>query len=372
MPQQLTVPCCLMRGGTSKGPFFNLADLPPAGPARDQLLLAIMGSPDRRQIDGLGGGHALTSKVGMVSLGDLAQTGADLHFLFAQLQPESDRVDTTPNCGNMLAAVVPFALESGLIQARGEHTTVRVMTENTGMLSDITVHTPNGVINYEGKARINGVPGVSAPIHIRFLDTAGSVCGSLLPTGQALNVFDVPNLGRIEATCIDNGMPMVLVRATDFGCNGQEGVAELNADKVLKERLEALRLMAAQQMGLGDVGAKNYPKMCLLSPPQQGGAINTRCFIPHVCHEAIGVLAAVTVATACVLPGSIAYGLSQGGVAKTLSPLLSIEHPSGEFSVALSLAEDGNGQTTVVGAALLRTARLIMKGEVSVLASSQA
>ncbi|MBP6562124.1 MAG: 4-oxalomesaconate tautomerase [Neisseriaceae bacterium] len=371
MPQQLTVPCCVMRGGTSKGPFFNLADLPAAGPARDRLLLAIMGSPDRRQVDGLGGAHALTSKVGMVSLGDKAGTGIDLHFLFAQLQPESDRVDTTPNCGNMLAAVVPFALETGLISAQGATTTVRVLTENTGMLSDITVQTPNGHISYEGDARIDGVPGTSAPIQISFLDTAGSVCGSLLPTGQAIDVFDLPGLGAIEATCIDNGMPMVLVRASDLERTGQESIAELNADEGLKARLEALRLVAAQKMGLGDVSQKNYPKMCLLSAPQAGGAISTRCFIPHVCHDAIGVLAAVTVATACVLPEAIAYGLSQRPTDGAAAPL-SIEHPSGEFSVVLTVSADAAGGPVVAGAALLRTARLIMKGDVSVLASGQA
>ncbi|MBP6116700.1 MAG: 4-oxalomesaconate tautomerase [Neisseriaceae bacterium] len=369
MPHSLSVPCCFMRGGTSKGPFFNQADLPPAGPERDRLLLAIMGSPDARQIDGLGGGHALTSKVGMVALGDRAKTGIDLHFLFAQLQPNSDRVDTTPNCGNMLAAVVPFALETGLIQAQGDTTTVRVLTENTGMLSDITVHTPGGRISYEGDTRIDGVPGSSAAIEISFLDTAGSVCGSLLPTGQAIDVFEVAGLGQVEATCIDNGMPMVLVRAADFGCDGQETVAELNADEVLKARLEALRLVAAAKMGLGDVGPKNFPKMCLLSAPKAGGALSTRCFIPHVCHEAIGVLAAVTVATACVLPQSIAAGLSQHAPAEDGRAALSIEHPSGEFSVVLQLASDEAGGPKVVGAALLRTARLIMQGSVRVLAS---
>lgn len=370
MSKSLSVPCCLMRGGTSKGPFFNLADLPSDLAKRDRLLLAVMGSPDLRQIDGLGGAHALTSKVGMVSLGDKNRTGIDLHFLFAQLQPNSDRVDTTPNCGNMLAAVVPFALETGLIQATGEVTTVRVLTENTGMLSDITVQTPDGQITYEGEACIDGVPGTSAPIEISFLDTAGSVCGQLLPTGHAMDEFDVAGLGRIEATCIDNGMPMVLVRAADFGCTGQETVAQLNGDEVLKSHLESLRLVAAEKMGLGDVRDKNFPKMCLLSAPQAGGAINTRCFIPHVCHDAIGVLAAVTVATACVLPESVAAGFYRAPTASTQKPSLSIEHPSGEFSVVLELTHDEAGRATVAGAALLRTARLIMQGSVRVLASS--
>lgn len=368
MTKQVTVPCCLMRGGTSKGPFFNKADLPANIEQRNRLLLAAVGSPDKRQIDGVGGAHSLTSKVGIVSRCENDPQGIELSFLFAQLQPEKDTVDTTPNCGNMLAAVVPFALETGLIKAQHGETTVRVLTENTGMISDITVQTPQGEITYEGNAKIDGVPGTSAPIKISFLDTAGSVCSSLLPTGNLSDTFDVPNLGAVEVTCIDNGMPMILMRAKDFGCTGQESVDELNQNTSLKEKIEALRLTASEKMGLGDVKQKNYPKMCLISEPLQGGAVNTRCFIPHVCHEAIGVLAAVTIATACVLEGTVAsefYHKEQ----KADTYQLSIEHPSGEFTVELTVEVDAKGHSQVTGAALLRTARLLMKGEVCLLES---
>jgi 4-oxalomesaconate tautomerase len=319
------------------------------------VLLAVMGSPDARQIDGLGGAHPLTSKVGIVRRSRSA--GVDLDFLFAQLQPDKDTVDTTPNCGNMLAAVVPFALETGLAAARGETTTLRVLTLNTQMQCDVTVQTPGGRIEYAGDARIDGVPGTAAPIKITFLDTAGSVCSGLLPTGQVLDRID-----GIEVTCIDNGMPMVLMRAADLGRTGYESVAALNADTDLKRRIEALRLQASLVMGLGDVSAKNYPKMCLIAAPRAGGALATRCFIPHVCHDAIGVLAAVTVGTACVLPGSITQGLAQ--VPPGASKMLSVEHPTGEFSVELEL--DPRDPRNVLRAALLRTARLIMRGEVMV------
>ena len=364
---QTAIPCLFMRGGTSRGPFFAESDLPADTPTRDRVLLAVMGSPDRRQIDGLGGAHPLTSKVGIVRRSAVA--GVDLDFLFAQLQPDKDTVDTTPNCGNMLAAVVPFALETGLAAPQGDTTTLRVLTRNTGMQCDITVRTPRGPdgrhVACEGDARIDGVPGTSAPITINFLDTAGSVCAGLLPTGRVLDEFDIEGAGRLQATCIDNGMPMVIVRAADLGRSGAETVAELNADGELKARLEALRLTASRAMGLGDVSDKNYPKMCLVAPPRAGGAIATRCFIPHVCHDAIGVLAAVTVATACVLEGSVAHGLAAvpAGRMKTVS----VEHPSGEFSVELEL--DANDPQNVVRAALLRTARLIMRGEVMVPAS---
>lgn len=348
-----------MRGGTSRGPFFAATDLPADVASRDAVLLAVMGSPDERQIDGLGGAHPLTSKVGIVNRG--AGPGVDLDFLFAQLQPALDTVDTTPNCGNMLAAVVPFALETGMVKPRGEASTFRVLTLNTGMQCDITVRTPGGRVAYEGDARIDGVPGTSAPVTINFLDTAGSVCAGLLPTGRVRDTID-----GVEVTCIDNGMPLVMLRAADVGRTGYETVAQLNADTELKARLERLRIACGHAMGLADVAAKNYPKMTLVAPPRAGGSLCTRSFIPHVCHDAIGVLAAVTAATACVLDGTVCGGVAvvpPGHVKK-----VSVEHPTGEFSVELEV--DPADPQDVRRAALLRTARLIMRGEVMVPASA--
>jgi 4-oxalomesaconate tautomerase len=349
-----------MRGGTSKGPFFKASDLPADLATRDRVLLAAMGSPDPRQIDGLGGAHPLTSKAAIVSVS--ARPGIDLEFLFAQLQPDKDTVDTTPNCGNMLAAVVPFALETGLVRSRGQASTFRVLTLNTDMACDITVQTPDGQVQYEGGARIDGAPGTSAPIRINFLDTAGSVCSSLLPTGRARDPISIDGLGAIEVTCIDNGMPLVLLRASDLGRTGYEAAVHLNADHELKTKLEALRLATGRLMGLDDVTKKPYPKMTLIAPPRDGGSLCTRSFIPHVCHDAIGVLAAVTVATACVLPDSIAHGIARVGSANPRT--ISVEHPSGEFSVELEV--DPAAPRNVTRAALLRTARLIMRGQVMI------
>jgi 4-oxalomesaconate tautomerase len=257
----------------------------------------------------------------------------------------------------MLAAVVPFALETGLVHPQGETTTLRVLTRNTGMQCDITVRTPGGRVEYEGDARIDGVPGTGAPITINFLDTAGSVCSGLLPTGHVRDDVD-----GIALTCIDNGMPMVMIRASDLGRTGYETAAELNADTDLKGRLEALRLKTGVLMGLGDVTNKTYPKMCLIAAPMAGGSICTRTFIPHVCHDAIGVLQAVTVGTACVLDGSVAQELATmpPGIVKTVS----VEHPTGEFSVELEV--DPANLQNVTRAALMRTARLIMRGELMV------
>ncbi len=352
-----------MRGGTSRGPFFLEDDLPTDVETRDRVLLAVMGSPDRRQIDGLGGAHPLTSKVGIVRRS--TTPGVDLDFLFAQVMVEQAIVDTTPNCGNMLAAVVPFALETGLLQAQGETTTLRVLTLNTDMQSDITVQTPGGRVSYDGEARIDGVPGTSAPIRISFLDTAGSVCSGLLPTGRVLDAVNVEGIGTLQITCIDNGMPLVMMRAIDLGRTGYESVAEMNADALLKSRLEALRLKAGVLMGLGDVTNKTYPKMCLVAPPKDDGSIATRCFIPHVCHDAIGVLAAVTVGTACVLDGSVTAGIAR--VPQGNRKAISVEHPTGEFTVELDI--DPANPQNVTRAALLRTARLLMRGEATIPAS---
>lgn len=361
MSHRISIPVCIMRGGTSKGVLVHAKDLPADESLRDQYLLAMMGSPDARQIDGLGGAHALTTKIGIISESTDGQS--DVTFLFVQLQPNSSVVDTTPNCGNMLAAVVPFAVETGMITADSETTTVRVLTQNTGMISEITVETPNGVMNYEGNSSIDGVPGTSAPIYIKFLDTEGSLCGRLFPTGNRQDFFSLTDGQEAAATCIDNGMPMVLLSAADFGVTGYESSDTYNKNELLKSEINHLRIMAGQKMGLGDVSEKNYPKMCLLAPAIAGGTVHTRCYIPHVCHEAIGVLAAVTVATACIYPGTIAYPMAnQDRSLQGESSLKSIEHPTGEFSVALDITEHEN-ELKVLGASLLRTARLIMKGD---------
>ena len=346
-----------MRGGTSHGPFFRAGDLPADIATRDRVLLAVMGSPDARQIDGIGGADPLTSKVGIVSTG---REGVDLEFLFAQVSLKEPLVDTTPNCGNMLAAVGPFALERGMVAPRGATTTLRVLTKNTGTLCDIEVQTPGGRVEYAGNARIDGVPGTAAPVNISFLDTAGSVCGSLFPTGRLVDRFD-----GIEVTCIDNGMPVVVMLASDLGITGYESRDELNANSTLKRRLESIRLQAGPAMNLGDVANKVVPKMCLVSrpvatPAGPAGHINTRTFIPHDCHSAVGVLGAVTVATAAVTPGTVAQRVAEvpPGPRKNFS----VQHPSGEFTVVLAM--NPQKPEEVARASLLRTARLLMRGEV--------
>jgi len=345
-----------MRGGTSKGPFFVASDLPSDVELRDRVLLAVMGSPDVRQIDGIGGADPLTSKVAIVSRS--AQPGIDVDYLFAQVSVDRPLVDVTPTCGNMLAGVGPFAIERGLVVSRDPVTPVRIYMVNTANVAIAHVPTTSGVVTYEGQATIAGVPGTSAAIRIDFLDTAGAVCGALLPTGRSLDELD-----GMEATLIDNGMPVALLRAELFGKSGYETPAELDADKNFKARLEEIRIIAGERMGLGDVRAKVVPKMTLIARPQSGGHVATRTFIPHKCHAAIGVLGAVTVGTACVLPGSVARGI----VSIPEGPMkrISVEHPSGEFSLEIEV-EEGSGGLKVVRSSLIRTARALFRGEVLV------
>ena len=349
---QIRIPCLLMRGGTSKGAYFLAGDLPEQSALRDRVLLAALGSPDARQIDGIGGGDSLTSKVAIIQ--PSARDDADVDYLFAQVLVDEPRVDYGQNCGNILAGVGPFAIERGLVAARSDVTPVRIFMENTGQIAVAHVPTPHGAVNYSGEARIDGVPGGGAPLIVEFEDVAGSSCGSLLPTAHVVDVFD-----GIEVTCVDNGMPVVLIRAADLGLRGDESPGQLDADSALKARLESIRLQVGPRMNLGEVAQRNVPKMCLIAPPQAGGALSTRTFIPHRCHTSIGVFGAVSVAVACLIEGSVAAGIArvdEGEVKR-----LQVEHPTGEFSVELRL-QDG----VLVGCGLMRTARLLFDGVVCV------
>ena len=349
------IPCTLMRGGTSKGLYFHAADLPSDRELRDRVLLAAMGSPDVRQIDGAGGAHPLTSKVAVLSRSTRAD--ADVDYLFLQVVVDRAEVSDSQNCGNILAGVGPWAIENGLVPVAGPTTAVRIHMVNTGSLAVAHVRTPQGAVEYEGEARIDGVPGTAAPIALEFLDVAGSSTGSLLPTGSVTDTFE-----GIEVTCIDNGMPVIIVRAADVGVTGAESPAHLEANAELVAKVERLRLGLGARMNLGDVTRKTVPKISLVSAPRHGGSISTATFIPHRVHEAIGVLGAVSVATACAIPGSVAAQVTQrkAGAANRVE----VEHPSGFFTVDVQVEK---GDSFVVrGAALLRTARKILRGDVFV------
>lgn len=345
--------CMWMRGGTSKGGYFLADDLPDEVDARNAALLRIMGSPDLRQIDGMGGADPLTSKVAVVKRS--TRDDVDVDYLFLQVFVDQPIVTDAQNCGNILAGVGPFAIERGLVQAQDGETPVTIYMENTGQVAVARVQTPGGKVSYAGEARIDGVPGGSAAVPIAFKDTAGSSCGALLPTGNPVDKVE-----GVAVTMIDNGMPCVVMRADDMGISGDETPEALEADETLRTRLEAIRLACGPLMNLGDVTEKSVPKMTMVSAPQNGGAIGTRTFIPHRCHKTIGVLGAVSVATACLIDGSPAYELANRDEGRARS--LSIEHPTGEMTVVATLDEEG----TVGEAAILRTARKLMDGDVFV------
>ena len=340
-----------MRGGTSKGGVFLAEDLPAGDAARDAFLLRAMGSPDPRQIDGMGGADPLTSKVAVVKRS--ARAGVDVDYLFLQVFVDQAIVSDAQNCGNMLAAVGPFAIERGLVAATGDATRVAIFMENTGQVAVATCATPGGAVTYAGAARIDGVPGFAAPVPLEFRDTAGSSCGALLPTGSAVDMID-----GVACTLIDNGMPCVVMKAGDVGATGYEDREALDAATGLKARIEAIRLKAGPLMTLGDVAAKSVPKMMLVAPPRHGGAVTVRSFIPHRAHATIGVLGAVSVATACLVKGSPAAAVAvvPEGTRKTLS----VEHPTGEMTCVLAVDAAG----AVTSAALLRTARKLIDGRV--------
>jgi len=345
------VRCMWMRGGTSKGAFFLADDLPADVAERDALLLRVMGSPDPRQIDGMGGADPLTSKVAVVSRS--ARDGVDVDYLFLQVFVDKPVVTDAQNCGNMLAGVGPFAIERGLVAATGDETRVAIFMANTEQVAVATVRTPGGGVTYEGDAAISGVPGTAAPIPLAFRDTAGSSCGALLPTGNGVDTID-----GVACALIDNGMPCVVFAAADVGVTGYEDRDTLDADTAMKARIEAIRLQAGPLMNLGDVTDKSVPKMMLVAAPRDGGAIAVRSLIPHRVHASIGVLGAVTVATACLIEGTPAAMLAHvpDGSSKTLG----VEHPTGVTECVVTIDDDG----TPVEAGMLRTARKLMDGDV--------
>jgi len=342
-----------MRGGTSKGGYFLASDLPQDVAERDAFLLGVMGSPDPRQIDGMGGADPLTSKVAVVKASE--REGIDVDYLFLQVFVDQAIVTDAQNCGNILAGIGPFAIERGLVPATGDETRVAIYMENTGQVAIATVQTPGGTVSYTGDARIDGVPGTHAPLPLEFRDTAGSSCGALLPTGNAADEIE-----GVRCTLIDNGMPCIVFKAEDVGATGYETREELESDAfaATRAKIETIRLAAGPRMNLGDVKEKSVPKMMLVAPPQHGGAVTVRSFIPHRAHATIGVLGAVSVATACLIEGSPAAEVAEipEGPRKTLS----VEHPTGEMTCVLEV----NDACEVASAALLRTARKLMDGTV--------
>ncbi len=356
-PAALGVPCVLMRAGTSRGPFFLREWLPADDAARDEALIGAIGASDLLQVDGVGGGSTLTSKVAIVSRS--TQPDCDVDYLFAQVGVGTRSVDTRPNCGNMLSGVGPFAIEQGLVAVQGPTTRLRVFNVNTRSRIELTVHTPGGRVAYEGSTGIDGVAGTAAPIQMDFLDAWGAVTGSVFPTGRRIDLID-----GVPMTCIDAAMPLMIIRAASLGCSGREAPAELDANRALMERIESLRLKAGVLMGLGtaeQVRDSVVPKPVLVSAGDDEHSITSRYFTPRRCHASHAVTGAIGVSAAFALPGTVASSERAQEGPRSVAVL----HPQGRIDVAVEIEGRGE-QAAIRRAALVRTARKIFEGRLHI------
>lgn len=353
---QIEIPAVLYRGGTSKGPLFLAGDLPSDRATRDAVLLAAMGSPHPRQIDGLGGAESLTSKVAIVSRS--ARPGVDVDYLFAQVMPDSDVVDYFSNCGNMLSAVGPFAIERGLVKTTGDETVVRIFNVNSNAPIEALIQTPGGCVTYEGTAAIDGVSGTAAPVRLNFAKSAGSTTGTLLPTSMRHEVIE-----GVEVSCLDCAVPLVVIPAAALGKTARETKAEINADKAFLTRLEAIRREAGRRMGLGDVSGKVIPKPVIVGAPAQGGSISARDFVPYECHAAFSVTGSIGLSAACCMPSNVTQKVADLPDARRKT--IVIEHPSGKVAVETDSIVGGE-DFQLLEATLLRTCRKLFAGAVMV------
>lgn len=348
MRDQVSIPCVLMRGGTSRGTYFVASDLPADTAQRNQVLLSIMGSGHALEIDGVGGGHPVTSKAAIINPSQLMDV--DIDYLFAQVKIRERVVDTSPNCGNILAGVGPFAIDAGLVQARGDVTRVRIHNVNTRKIIEARVCTPRGHVAYHGDATIDGVPGTAAPVYLAFVDAAGSKTGTLLPTGAPTDV-----VAGVEVSCVDAAMPVCIAHAAAFGKTGHETADELNRDRAFMARLETVRIAAGKRMGIHDAAERVIPKPVLVAHPAAGGILATRYFMPHQCHHALAVTGSVAIAMAVVTPGTVAASLAN---MRERPQSLAFEHPSGRLKIWL---ERRRGLVHPV-VQVLRTARRLFEG----------
>ena len=362
---QTSIPCTMMRGGTSRGPYFLANDLPRDWETQKQVLLSAMGSCTGQQIDGIGGATSLTSKAAIISVSDSPE--ADIDYLFAQVSIDDMSVDTAPSCGNILSGAAPFAIESGLVRAQLGETLVRVRNLNTNSFIHVLVQTPDGFVNYEGETQIDGVEGSAAPVMLNFLNVAGTKTGKLFPTGQLKDSI----LGT-EVSCIDAAMPMVLIPATSLGIKGNESKQTLDNNESLLGRIEEIRLIAGEKMGLGDVSHQVIPKVGLLSSPQQGGSITSRYFVPHNCHASHSATGAICVSVCSAIPGTVAEGLTPieldnqvNSKGSDKAKQVVIEHPSGKITIALNMTLNQE-RSEIHQAGLVRTARRLFRGDLYV------
>lgn len=354
--RQHAIPFVLMRGGTSRGPYFRREDLPTDRDALARVLISALGSGHPLNIDGIGGGASVTTKVAILSRSDDAW--ADVDYFFAQVSVEDRTVDFTPTCGNMLVGVGPAALEMGLVPAKPDQTEVRIRAVNTGARVRAIVQTPDHAVSYDGSVAVDGVPGTAAPVTLSFMNVVGGATGALFPTGQRVEHID-----GIAVSCMDVAMPMVIARAEDFGLTCQEAASELDANRDFYDRMEPIRIEAGRRMGLGDVSGSVVPKFGLLAPPVAGGTALVRYFVPQNCHPSLAVTGAQCLAACLLCPGTVGQGI---GVLPSGTPAdLTLEHPMGALHVTVDYSVNGR-DFSLKSAGLVRTARMLAAGDLFV------
>ena len=356
MTLQTAIPFLFLRGGTSRGPYFRRDALPEDRETLAEVLMAAVGAGHPINIDGIGGGAAVTTKVAMLSRSEHER--ADIDYFFAQVAVKERLVDFKPTCGNILSGVGPAAIEMGLIEATDPETTIRIHAVNTGALIEAVIQTPGGQVRYDGDTEIAGVPGSGAPIRLNFMDVVGSSTGALLPTGQVRDLID-----GIEVTCMDVAMPIAIASAAAFGLTGYETAEELDANKEFYARMEPIRIEAGRRMGMGDVTKSVTPKFAVIAPPREGGAITARYFMPWNCHPSMAVTGAQCIASCALAPGTVGEGVAERPTGNPAA--VAIEHPSGRIEVLVDSDPD-QADFALRSAGLIRTARLLVKGEVMV------
>lgn len=357
--KQTEIPMVFMRAGTSRGPFFRKSDLPDDRDTLSKVLIAAVGAGHPQNIDGLGGGSAVTTKTAILSASE--EEGIDIDYFFAQVAVDKQVVDYAPTCGNILSGVGPAAVELGLIAPGDGQATVRIRCVNTGAYAESVFTVADGAPVYDGDQRIDGVPGTAAPVTLRFEGTVGSRTGALLPTG---NVTD--RIEGVDVTCIDVAMPMVMARAADLGVSGHESSSELDANPAFFARIEAIRKQAGQMMGFGDVTDQVVPKFGIVAEAERGGVVAARYFMPWKTHPTMAVTGSQCFAALSVLPGSVADGIAQPPSDGGNGPVqMAIEHPTGEIQVELDYRVTNAG-VEIKSAGLVRTARLLTRGHVAV------
>ncbi|MEC7490454.1 MAG: 4-oxalomesaconate tautomerase [Pseudomonadota bacterium] len=354
---QTAIPAIFMRGGTSRGLYFNKADLPEDRLLWDEILLRAFGSPDPRQIDGVGGTTSVTSKTCIIS--PSARDGSDVDFLFAQVSVDEAKVDYGPTCGNMLAGVGPFAIETGMVKAEDGETRIRIHQVNTDGLVEAVIPTPGRSVEFEGDVAIDGVPGTGSPILLNFLQTVGSHTGALFPTRKKIE-----RINGIDVTLIDAAMPVMILRASVVGKSGYETVRELTDDGAFYQQVEPMRREAGIRMGLGDVSDKVVPKIIIAAPPREGGNISSRYFVPDKPHQTHAITGGIALAFACLAEGTVVHDLSVP-LETSYLPRFAIEHPAGYLQLSLTVAgELEPPEIEAVG--IVRTARIIMQGSIMI------